>query len=162
MGEEHWESERHCLQKAPSLPHDRFEVHSYCLKTCASPEFKSLKIKGILQNYVLEYPRSSTFSVLLNLDWSSFKNPHTIVFTRHGFDLWSLVLPGKQRNLYNRCPLSFLFFLIIFLWNPERWGRVVNVSNFTARHLSPEVCLTYKKPNPNKKPYFWFNTKFKI
>lgn len=55
--------ERHCLQKDPSLPHERFGVHYHCLKACASPEFKSIKIKGILQNYVLEYPRSSTFSV---------------------------------------------------------------------------------------------------
>lgn len=87
--------ERHCLQMAPSLQHDRFGLHLHCLKVCTSPDFKCIKMKGILQNYVLEYLRSSCCSVLLDFHWSSFKNIHTIVFTRPGFDIWILVLPGK-------------------------------------------------------------------
>lgn len=72
--------ERHCLQKAPSLQCDSFGLHSHCLKGCTSLDFKSIKMKDILQNYVSEFLRSSTCSVLLNLDWNSFSNPYTRLY----------------------------------------------------------------------------------
>lgn len=40
--------------------------------------------------------------------------------------------------------LSFFFFFINFSRNPERGSRVVNVSNFIARHLSLKSVLLTK------------------